>query len=100
MSIRGNVESGLRLNGIPGDVYLLCTDGVTDQLSYERLIQLLGTNPDPAAAVEFLAGLVHQQTGKLLEIVGELGHVQALFFFVWLTSFWTVGDILAPWLTQ
>ena len=38
----------------PGDVYLLCTDGVSDQLSYERLIQLLGTNPDPAAAVHFL----------------------------------------------
>lgn len=38
----------------PGDVYLLCTDGVTDQLSYERLIQLLGTNPDPAAAAHFL----------------------------------------------
>ena len=38
----------------PGDVYLLCTDGVADQLSFERLIQLLGTNPDPAAAVHFL----------------------------------------------
>jgi len=38
----------------PGDVYLLCTDGVSDQLSYERLIQLLGTNPDPAAAAHFL----------------------------------------------
>ena len=38
----------------PGDVYLICTDGVSDQLSYERLIQLLGTNPDPAAAVHFL----------------------------------------------
>jgi serine/threonine protein phosphatase PrpC len=37
-----------------GDVYLLCTDGVADQLSYERLIQLLGTNPDPAAAVHFM----------------------------------------------
>jgi PPM family protein phosphatase len=38
----------------PGDVYLLCTDGVADQLSFERLIQLLGTNPDPAAATHFL----------------------------------------------
>jgi serine/threonine protein phosphatase PrpC len=38
----------------PGDVYLLCTDGVTDQLPYERLNQLLGTNPDPAAAVHDL----------------------------------------------
>jgi serine/threonine protein phosphatase PrpC len=38
----------------PGDVYLLCSDGVSDQLSYERLIQLLGTNPDPAAAAHFI----------------------------------------------
>jgi serine/threonine protein phosphatase PrpC len=38
----------------PGDVFLLCSDGVPDQLSYERLIQLLGTNPDPAAAVHFM----------------------------------------------
>lgn len=38
----------------PGDVYLLCTDGVADQLSFERLIQLLGTNPDPAAAAHFI----------------------------------------------
>ena len=34
----------------PGDVYLLCTDGVADQLSYERLVELLGANADPAAA--------------------------------------------------
>ncbi|MCU7729151.1 SpoIIE family protein phosphatase [Actinoplanes sp. KI2] len=38
----------------PGDVYLLCTDGVTDQLSYERLNQLLGTTPDPAEVVHHL----------------------------------------------
>ena len=38
----------------PGDVYLLCTDGVGDQLGYERLMQLLGTNPDPAAAAAFI----------------------------------------------
>jgi PPM family protein phosphatase len=38
----------------PGDVYLLCTDGVTDQLSYERLTQVLATTPDPAAAAHAL----------------------------------------------
>ncbi|GAA0579740.1 protein phosphatase 2C domain-containing protein [Paractinoplanes ferrugineus] len=38
----------------PGDVYLLCSDGVADQLSYERLSQLLGANPDPAAAVHVM----------------------------------------------
>jgi serine/threonine protein phosphatase PrpC len=38
----------------PGDVYLLCTDGVADQLSYERITQVLATTPDPAAAVQTL----------------------------------------------
>jgi len=47
----------------PGDVYLLCTDGVSDQLSYERLTQLLGTNPDPAAAVHFLLEDTLEQGG-------------------------------------
>ena len=38
----------------PGDIYLLCTDGVADQLSYERLAQVLGATPDPAAAAQVL----------------------------------------------
>jgi serine/threonine protein phosphatase PrpC len=38
----------------PGDVYLLCTDGVADQLSYERLTQALSATADPAAAVHAL----------------------------------------------
>jgi serine/threonine protein phosphatase PrpC len=40
----------------PGDVYLLCTDGVSDQLSYERLTQILSstTADDPAAAAHIL----------------------------------------------
>ncbi len=33
----------------PGDVYLLCTDGVADQVGYERLAEVLG-RPDGAAA--------------------------------------------------
>ncbi|HET6481909.1 MAG TPA: protein phosphatase 2C domain-containing protein [Actinoplanes sp.] len=37
----------------PGDVYLLCTDGVSDQLSYERLTRILATD-DPAAATHTL----------------------------------------------
>jgi PPM family protein phosphatase len=37
----------------PGDVYLLCTDGVSDQLTYERLTRVLSTD-DPAAAVHTL----------------------------------------------
>ena len=38
----------------PGDIYLLGTDGVADQLSYERLAQVLGATADPAAAVRAL----------------------------------------------
>ena len=38
----------------PGDLYLLCTDGVADQLSYERLTRVLATVADPAEAVQTL----------------------------------------------
>ncbi|MBM2621383.1 protein phosphatase 2C domain-containing protein [Actinoplanes sp. LDG1-06] len=37
----------------PGDVYLLCTDGVSDQLTYERLTRVLATD-DPGATVHAL----------------------------------------------
>ncbi|MBB4690253.1 PP2C family protein-serine/threonine phosphatase [Paractinoplanes abujensis] len=37
----------------PGDVYLLCTDGVSDQLTYENLTRVLA-NDDPGAAVHAL----------------------------------------------
>src|SRR4029078_5860436 len=59
---------------------------------------LLDRHLGPARALLdlHLVRLVHQQTGKLLEIVGELGHVQALFFLVWLISRLTVGEIWAP----
>jgi PPM family protein phosphatase len=38
----------------PGDVLLLCTDGVADQLTYESLTQTLSAAPDPAEAVALL----------------------------------------------
>ena len=38
----------------PGDVLLLCTDGVADQLSYESLTRILSAAPDPAEAVALL----------------------------------------------
>jgi serine/threonine protein phosphatase PrpC len=40
----------------PGDIYLLCTDGVADQLSFERLTQVLGSATDPAEAAHLLLG--------------------------------------------
>jgi serine/threonine protein phosphatase PrpC len=44
------ISVGLR----PGDLYLLCTDGVTDQVSYERLARLLESTTDPVMATETL----------------------------------------------
>jgi serine/threonine protein phosphatase PrpC len=38
----------------PGDVYLLCTDGVADQLPYEHLRDTLLTAPTPADAVRII----------------------------------------------
>lgn len=38
----------------PGDILLLCTDGVADQLTYERLTQILSTTTDPAEAIHLL----------------------------------------------
>jgi serine/threonine protein phosphatase PrpC len=37
-----------------GDVYLLCTDGVADQLSYEQIRDILVAASSPAAAVDRL----------------------------------------------
>lgn len=47
---------------LPGDVYLLCTDGITDQVSYETLRGALGETSDPQMAV-----------GKLLAAAGAAG---------------------------
>lgn len=40
----------------PGDVYLLCTDGLAEEVSYQRLSEVLSDVPEPGAAVtELLA---------------------------------------------
>jgi serine/threonine protein phosphatase PrpC len=38
----------------PGDVYLLCTDGLSEQVSHERLTEVLAGTPDPGRAVTTL----------------------------------------------
>ncbi|MFI7601599.1 PP2C family protein-serine/threonine phosphatase [Actinoplanes sp. NPDC049681] len=38
----------------PGDTYLLCTDGLSEQVGYERMAGVLGAAGDPARAVETL----------------------------------------------
>ncbi|AGZ43717.1 PP2C family protein-serine/threonine phosphatase [Actinoplanes friuliensis] len=39
----------------PGDVYLLCTDGLAEQVGYDRLAEVLAS-PDPDRAAETLLG--------------------------------------------
>jgi serine/threonine protein phosphatase PrpC len=41
----------LHLDIAPGDVLLLCTDGVAEQVPYPRLKEILTNSPDPQAAV-------------------------------------------------
>ena len=64
----------------------------------------LYVNVRPVKLLEPLKGISPLKPDRLgdldLEIVRELGHAQALFFFVCWTSFVTVGDIRAPRLTQ
>ncbi|MBF6211294.1 protein phosphatase 2C domain-containing protein [Nocardia puris] len=44
----------LNLSVRPGDVYLLCTDGITDQVPYGVLREVLGEVGDPQRAVDRL----------------------------------------------
>ncbi|MER7460687.1 PP2C family serine/threonine-protein phosphatase [Micromonospora sp. NPDC126480] len=60
----------------PGDTWLLCTDGVSDQLDYHRIRELL-SGPDPATAVRGLldatltAGGADNATAVLLRVHGR-----------------------------
>jgi PPM family protein phosphatase len=47
----------------PDDVYLLCSDGLTDPLSDEELLQPLATLP-PADAAEHLVQAAYEAGGK------------------------------------
>jgi PPM family protein phosphatase len=40
----------------PGDLFLLCTDGVSEQVAYERITATLTTETDPAVMVATLLG--------------------------------------------
>jgi PPM family protein phosphatase len=48
----------------PGDVVLLCSDGLTDMLNDARLAALLGAKGDPKAACEGLIGEANSAGGK------------------------------------
>ena len=47
----------------PGDVLLLCTDGLTGMLSDERIVTILQATPDPQQACERLVALANELGG-------------------------------------
>ncbi|WP_067498968.1 PP2C family serine/threonine-protein phosphatase [Actinoplanes sp. TFC3] len=60
-----------------GDQFLICTDGVSDQVSYQRIQQLLEAGTDPGATVEALLNdtLIHgddNATAVVIQCVSAL----------------------------
>jgi protein phosphatase len=47
----------------PGDVVLLCSDGLTEMVSDERIAAILGEEDDPCRAAERLVGEANEQGG-------------------------------------
>ncbi|HHO76979.1 MAG TPA: Stp1/IreP family PP2C-type Ser/Thr phosphatase [Deltaproteobacteria bacterium] len=48
----------------PGDLFLLCSDGLTDMVSHERILEELKTNKDLPELVDILIDLAKQAGGK------------------------------------
>jgi protein phosphatase len=48
----------------PGDVLLLCSDGLSDMLADDRLAAVLESEPDPRAACQRLVAEANEQGGK------------------------------------
>ncbi|MCE7007679.1 protein phosphatase 2C domain-containing protein [Kibdelosporangium philippinense] len=47
----------MHVEPLPGDVFLLCTDGVAEQVPYHRILEILGSRRGPEAMVrDLLAG--------------------------------------------
>ena len=53
-----------RLDLESGDVLLLCSDGLTDMVSDERLAAILGEEPDPERAAERLVAEANERGGR------------------------------------
>jgi len=60
----------------PGDVILLCSDGMTDMLTEERIAEILRTEPDPAKACKLLVEEANAAGGKD-NITGIVARVEA-----------------------
>jgi protein phosphatase len=48
----------------PGDVMLLCTDGLTEMVSDDEIADVLGEETEPRRACETLVGLANERGGK------------------------------------
>jgi protein phosphatase len=59
------VEPDVRATDLkPGDVLLLCTDGLTDMLPDDRIAAILEIEDDPEAASEWLVAAANEQGGR------------------------------------
>jgi PPM family protein phosphatase len=52
------------VNAEPGDVYLICSDGLTDMLTAEEVEEILGRAPDPAEAAQSLVAAANERGGE------------------------------------
>jgi len=48
----------------PGDVYLICSDGLTDMLTADEVEEILGQAPDPARAAQSLVAAANERGGE------------------------------------
>ena len=68
-NVVGGVEAGIRaevqkVDLQPGDVILLCSDGLTEMLADERIAAVLHAEPDPQAACDRLVTEANEQGGR------------------------------------
>ncbi len=65
---------------VTGDRYLLCSDGLFNEVEEPRMAEVLLTHPDPQEAAEILVRLANEGGGRdnisvvVVEITGDAGH--------------------------
>ena len=65
LGIEGNVNAdSWVLPMVSGDRYVLCSDGLVDEVEDERIAQLLGETPDPQVAADRLVAAANDNGGR------------------------------------